>query len=371
MKIRQIQSRYKFPKLFSETKDGHLRSFKINCYQLKSGYAIRVSKKRVEPSGKMTYDYKEFTEGKNIGRSNETSPWEQCLREAQSQYAQLQDKGYFSNIEEKSVSPEPMLAMKWDESKIEFPCMVQPKLDGIRCICYEENGEVHLKSRRGKELEIPQVKEYLEKNRGLLPLDGELYNHDNLSFQGIVSAVKKLSKKTQNINLIVYDKPLEGINNYKRQFKYLLADSKNTSKNAPIKYLSTDIANSLEEIYILHDKYRKEGYEGAIIRNFKGLYEFGYRSKNLIKLKKFYDEEFPIVDIIEATGRDKGTAIFILKAKNGKTFNARPQGSKALRTQYLLDRKKLIGKPCTVKYQELSEYGIPRFPSAIAIRDYE
>lgn len=249
--------------------------------------------------------------------------------------------------------------------------MVQAKLDGVRCIAYEEDGEVHLMSRRGKELEIPQLKQYLTDNRELLPLDGELYNHGDLSFQGIISAVKRISSKTDKINLVVYDKPVENVPNYDRQFNLLKKDKKKAGKKAPVKFLDTVICNSFEEIFKYHDKMRALGYEGVIIRNFDGLYEMGYRSNNLIKYKKFFDEEFPIVDVVEATGRDKGTGIFVLKAKNGELFNARPQGSKQLRTSYLRDREKLIGKPCTVKYQELSDYGIPRFPSAIAVRDYE
>jgi hypothetical protein len=37
----------------------------------------------------------------------------------------------------------------------------------------------------------------------------------------------------------------------------------------------------------------------------------------------------------------------------------------------LLKRNDLIGKQATVKYFELTEDGIPRFPKVIAIRDFE
>lgn len=360
-----------FKKLYNKTKSGQVRSFKIKVRFYSTQKVIMTTKKKIEPNGKITYDHYTYVEGKNIGRSNETSAWEQAIREAESMISRLKDKGYNEQLVEEKASPEPMLAIKWDEKRISFPCMVQAKLDGVRCIMYKDDKGIHLKSRRGKDLNIPHIKKYLEDHQEILPLDGELYNHGDLTFQGIISAVKRLSKDTDKINIIVYDKPVEGISNYDRQFKLLKADKKKVSKKDPIKFLDTIIANNLEEIYDYHDKMVKQGYEGVIIRNFNGLYEMGYRSNNLIKLKRFFDEEFPIVDVIEATGRDKGTGIFILKAKNGKTFNARPQGSKALRTSYWVNRESLIGKQCTVKYQELSDYGIPRFPSAIAIRDYE
>lgn len=367
----KVKKKLTLPKLFSRTKSGQLRSFRIAVRYYKKNLVVMTTKKKVEPNGKLTYDTYKYTEGKNIGRANETSAWEQAKREANSMFLRLKDKGYEDHIPEEKSTPEPMLAIKWDEKRIKFPCMVQAKLDGVRCIMYKDQDGVHLKSRRGKELEIPHIKKFFEEHIEVLPLDGELYNHGDLSFQGIISAVKRLSKKTDKINIVVYDKPVEGVPNYDRQFKLIKKDKKRVGKNAPIKFLDTIIANNLEEIYQYHDKMVKQGYEGVIIRNFDGLYEMGYRSHNLIKLKRFWDEEFPIVDVIEATGRDKGTGIFVLKAKNGELFKARPQGSKQLRTSYLRDRDSLIGKPCTVKYQELSDYGIPRFPSAIAVRDYE
>lgn len=366
--------KFRFRKMYSRTKDGKIRSFSIICRYYGEHEVVMSTKKRIEPDGKITYDKYTYTEGKNIGRANETSALEQCLMEADSMVNRLKDKGYSIQVPTitQYIDPKPMLAIKEDESKIKFPCMIQPKLDGVRCIMYEDsNKEVHLMSRRGKELNIPHIKAYLEQHRELLPLDGELYNHDSLSFQGIISAVKKLSNKTDHISVVVYDKPIPDVPNKLRQevLEYIKRDQLHDKD--PIKVLDTYYCNSPEDIEKYHKQFTSMGYEGSIIRNCDGLYEFGYRSHNLIKKKDFFDEEFPIVDVLEATGRDKGTAIFVLQAKNGKTFNARPQGDKQLRTQYLRDRKKLIGKPCTVKYQELSDYGIPRFPSAIAVRDYE
>jgi DNA ligase-1 len=101
------------------------------------------------------------------------------------------------------------------------------------------------------------------------------------------------------------------------------------------------------------------------------MYEFGFRSNDLIKYKEFIDSEFLIIDVVEATGRDAGTAVFMCVTEDGKTFNVKPQGSKQLRAEYISNREKFINKKLTVQYQGLSDDGIPRFPSGIAIRDYE
>ena len=49
----------------------------------------------------------------------------------------------------------------------------------------------------------------------------------------------------------------------------------------------------------------------------------------------------------------------------------RPKGSVEKRQQMFKDLEKIIGKELTVRYQELSEDGIPIFPVGIVIRDYE
>ena len=115
-----------------------------------------------------------------------------------------------------------------------------------------------------------------------------------------------------------------------------------------------------------HDKYVSEGYEGLIIRHTNAPYELNKRSKKLLKFKKFITEEFEIIDVISATGKDRNTAIFVC---NG--FKARPVGDWETRHQYYVNRNRLIGKFVTVKYQETTSQGIPRFPIAIGIRDYE
>lgn len=126
----------------------------------------------------------------------------------------------------------------------------------------------------------------------------------------------------------------------------------------------------MDDAWAYHKKCTDAGYEGIILRNMEGKYEFGFRSNDLIKLKTFDDTEFEIIDVVEATGRDAGTAIFVCKCKGGK-FNVKPQGSRELRTEYFNNKKALIGKMVTVQYQGLSDDGIPRFPSAVSVRDYE
>jgi len=63
--------------------------------------------------------------------------------------------------------------------------------------------------------------------------------------------------------------------------------------------------------------------------------------------------------------------IWKCKTKEGKEFEVRPVGTVESRSELLKNASKCIGKFLTVTYQELSEFGVPRFPVGKTIRDYE
>ena len=120
-----------------------------------------------------------------------------------------------------------------------------------------------------------------------------------------------------------------------------------------------------------HRIFVNQGYEGCILRNEKGKYEFDYRSDNLQKYKEFKDEEFKIIDVNSGKGRYKNCGCFVCVTKSSKEFNVNPEGTIEQKEEYLKNKNKYIGKMLTVKFQEKSKDGIPRFPVGISVRDYE
>ena len=129
--------------------------------------------------------------------------------------------------------------------------------------------------------------------------------------------------------------------------------------------------NSESEIHAAQAKFVEEGYEGAMVRNLKGAYGIGKRSPNLQKVKTFLDGEYQIIGFSEATGNDAGTVIWECRVPGGLTFRVRPRGTRETRIDWYQNGNEYIGKQLTVRYQELTDDGIPRFPVGIAIRDYE
>ncbi|CAH6421694.1 ATP-dependent DNA ligase [uncultured virus] len=100
------------------------------------------------------------------------------------------------------------------------------------------------------------------------------------------------------------------------------------------------------------------------------LYKPG-KGNHILKYKRFIDEEALIINVTEAEGTEKGAAIFIVQDQRGNQFPVRMRGDFETRRFWFQNPQLVIGKEVTIRYQELSIYGVPRFPVGVTIRDYE
>jgi len=265
----------------------------------------------------------------------------------------------------------PMLAYDYNKKKdkVIFPCFVQPKLDGVRALFY--NNKFY--SRNGNEfLDLNHIKQELG-NPNLI-LDGELYTGE-IPFEELVGLVKKQTKSPEDhkkcvkLKYIIYDYVNENETFSSRH--YYLNKFFDEKIFIETQCLMTEECKSEEELKKFHDKYKSMGYEGLIIRNKQGLYKEKDRSDDLLKYKEFLDAEYEIIDYKCGSGADYNCVIWVCVNKDGNTFCVRPKGTIEYRTKLYHKGKSYIGKLLTVKYQNLSKDGIPRFPVGISIRDYE
>lgn len=326
--------------------------------------------------GKMQTTRVQYTEGKNIGRSNETTPFEQCLSECKSKWNKQKDKGYTEDPSGKSTFgiPHVMRAHTYRDykHKIIFPSKIQPKFDGMRCLAVKSNDKVKLWSRGHKPIETaPHIQENLNKimNNGEV-FDGELYVHD-LALQLQISLFKKFDKDNyQSLTYRVYD--MVSNENYDKRYFII---SERINNNGIVELAPTYTVNSHEEIIDWHNKFVEQGFEGAILRVGECFYHQNKKSTTLLKVKEFMDDEFEIVGAKENIGKDAGTCTFICKVKDGVTFDARLKGSRSIQRQCWEDFKqgKLMGKMLTVRFFEwtVSDNPKPKHGVGIAIRDYE
>jgi len=105
------------------------------------------------------------------------------------------------------------------------------------------------------------------------------------------------------------------------------------------------------------------GGEGLMLRQPGSLYVAG-RSATLLKVKNFQDAEARVLGHEPGAGRHKGRlGALLVELPNGKRFSVGTGFSDAER-----ENPPPIGSVINFRYQELSEGGVPRFPSYVGVR---
>jgi DNA ligase-1 len=253
---------------------------------------------------------------------------------------------------------------------LSFPVYIQPKLDGVRCFVYRKDGILFFQSRQNTLYEpFEHLQPELHILLNTLPLDsvldGELYTHQ-AGFDSIVSMVRRSKTKHPQLSLlnyVIYDCILPVSLSYSERF---LNKVPSFPRFQHIHSIETQTVNSLSEIDSWLEKYESQHYEGIMIRR-DGLYKEG-RSNDLIKYKRFVDQEFKVIGHHESK---HGTPVFECENKDKKTFSVIMKESMESKQEKMKNVTQFYGKLLTVQYQELSKDGIPRFPVGIAFRDYE
>jgi DNA ligase-1 len=331
-------------------------------------------------NGKITQSKPTIVKGKNIGRANETTAPDQAYKEAESKHKKKVEAGYSENVEDVDISKKffaPMLAHKYLDykDKIKFPVLVSIKIDGSRMII-QKNG---LFTRNGKKyISCPHIEKlfrpFFEKHPNW-KIDGEIYSHE-IPFQKIMSIVRK-SKPTEEdleesekiIQIYIFDGVTDNLEEgFEDRFLTIKKEITNiVGKSKYITFVDVFPINTHKEIEQYHNDFVKQGFEGLMIRIKGSKYE-NKRSKNLLKYKHFFDEEFPITNIVEGIGNRAGMAgNLVIKMKDGREFSSGIRGGEEYYKELFKNKNKLIGKKATVRYQELSTDGIPRFPVCIDI----
>lgn len=309
---------------------------------------------------------------KNVGRISETTGEEQALLEVQSFIKDKLTQGYFLTIAETDqLVILPMLAkdyfkekhkIKWGKDII----LVQPKLDGMRCLAFvKADGSVKLVSRQGKTIEnmFHIEKELSELGMDII-LDGELYVHGE-GFQTNMSYVKKYYPgKSERIVFNVYD-----VVDFEKPYFERLA-SINFLELQNVQRVSYGIVNNEEDLRAYFVNYIEQGYEGAMVKISKSGYKSNGRSSELLKYKEFIDIQLPILDVIPASQRPEwGIPVFYWQGAVDDTLKSGTKMTHEQREDLLKNKEQYIGKMAEVRFFEYSDEGVPRFPVTVGIRE--
>lgn len=391
------------PILYKRTKTGAVQYWEIQVVPLPDGTAVITKTSGQYGTDKPLENVEVITKGKNLNRSNAATPIEQAKLQADSDWRKKLDQGYktvdtlgiayaedklypwtyngahYTELKAALEAALPkynsdaqgqvkcMLAQTVNWAKVTYPCLVQPKADGVRTLLIFDGTTVTFLSRTGKPYTTLGhiATEVLEKFTGPMILDGEIYAHD-LTFQEIVAAVKKQRDNSLQLRFKAYD-----IVNEAKQLDRArkLSELLDTRALTTIHRLQTMTCNSKEEVIALHNHWVEEGYEGLMIRLHHGLYEQGQRSSALLKVKEFDTTEFPFVEFILGQ-RGVEDLIASCTTSEGLTFRAKLQGTVAEK-QELYKQTPPAGTLLTIKHHGYTDQNLPRFPIGIAFRDYE
>ncbi len=289
----------------------------------------------------------------------------------------------------------PLLACEADLSKLRFPLLASPKLDGIRCVVHPELGPV---TRNLKPIRNKALRERLAE----LPawLDGELVAgspEEPGAMQRTTSAVMSEDNDSSDVTFWVFDRvrrpemldlPPEW---FQHRFDRLaILERYGVWTDPRVVVLPHSAISSLDELSVLEEQLVEIGFEGVMLRDPRGVYKFGRSTVKegiLLKLKRFSDMEGRVVGVVEqmsnqneqtrdALGRAKRSTSKEGKVPTGKLgaleleIEGWPESTVEVgggftdeqRQQLWRDRDTLPGKLVTFKYQAAGSKDRPRFP---------
>lgn len=256
---------------------------------------------------------------------------------------------------EKKGGPPLLLAHAWDTSTDLTDWWMSEKLDGVRAYW---DGKRFL-SRQGNEFFAP---EWFLEGFPDAPLDGELWM-DRKKFQRTVSIVRRQDKSEhwKQVRYLVFDAP-KCSGGFEERLDFL-TDLFKPNKQPYADLLQHQRCTGLAHLHEELARIESLDGEGLMLREPGSHYEVG-RSTTLLKVKNFHDAEAVVLAHQPGKGKHKGKlGALVVKLDDGTEFSVGTGFSDAERAA-----PPEVGSTITFRYQELSDAGVPRFPSFVRVR---
>jgi DNA ligase-1 len=393
-------------KLYAISKNGKIKVISFEK-SIENGIAILTTSTGYI-DGTQRQNKERVFSGKNIGKANETTLEEQLDRVYQTRLFEAMKDGYKYLVDYKSIYPDVnvenmteseairhifktknvvyntdhegfskvMLAEKYKNKtdKIKFPVFCQPKYNGVRCKLTLYQGEIVM---RGREAAVYRIRGVIDgcKYTNIFNLlqegyeiDGELYSHGT-ALQDIVSKVTNqtdLFSSNEGIKYIIYDVIFPFLPQNDR-----IGLLRNLSNTSYITISEGKMCYNHQEVLDYYTYCRNKGYEGCMVRLLDGVYEYGFRSNYLLKVKGTQSCEVIIEDFNLNDPFKTEDFVFVCKVSNGKQFEVKPHGTIQYRKNLYNDRENLVGKKLQLDFHEYTKDGIPFHITSVTIRDYE
>ena len=265
------------------------------------------------------------------------------------------------------------LANKFDPKRADWNdvWLASRKLDGVRCLTIVDiQGNVKCYSRQGNEFETLDVVREAVMQMGLrgVVFDGEICLMDkngDEDFPGIMKQIKRKNHTIDNPRYVMFDYLTLS------EFDSKTSEMALTGRLGRFAKIAEHIESSiylsvLQQVVVTNDDHfaklsaeaEELGHEGLMVRKNVG-YE-GKRTQNLLKVKKFFDAEYQVVDLDfedHRVIREGKEVVMPMLAQvwiehKGYKVAVGSGWNQEQRIRYQKNPSELIGKTITVQYFE-------------------
>ncbi len=265
------------------------------------------------------------------------------------------------------------LAKTFEEKDVDFNAAewyASRKLDGVRCLAVvDEMGKCTLYSRMGKELTTLNKIKYAIEATGIINyvFDGEICLLDkdgNEDFQGVMKELRRKDHQIENPTFMIFDmihktdfdkgKSTDILSERLHTLRTWLGPRYKTKET--LCYLDQAIITDYRHFDMWNQMASDNNWEGFMLR--KDTFYEGKRSKNLLKVKSFYDAEYEVlgwdIDTHEVVRDSKSESMTMLSQvwieHKGYIVKVGSGFTQEQRLQYM--DGSILGKTITVQYFE-------------------
>ena len=248
-----------------------------------------------------------------------------------------------------------LLAKKFDAAKHNVDgWLASEKLDGMRAFWTGSK----LLSRNGKRITAPDW--FTESLPQDAKLDGELFISRG-QFQKTVSVCRKqvpVNSEWRQVKFNVFDFLTPGSRPFRERYA-LLKRRKLPRHVRVVEHQETSTA----DVPALLQQYEALGAEGVMLRDPASQYE-RKRSSTLLKVKSFLDADATVIGHQPGTGKHRGRLGALLCVLRDQTKFRIGTGF----TDQQRENPPAVGERVSFSFFELTDAGVPRFPSFLGVR---
>ncbi|HHF2891068.1 TPA: DNA ligase [Vibrio diabolicus] len=248
-----------------------------------------------------------------------------------------------------SLTPPVSLAHSYQDGIDVSEYWYSEKLDGIRAYWTGQ----HLVTRNGNRIYAP---DWFIDSLPDYPLDGELWaGRGNFHLvQQTVLDKTPVESAWRNIDFMIFDMPYSA-GDYRKRY-YNIKDLVLEVDQAHIKYVEHRAIKNEAHLFAQLDKISISDGEGVMLRKVSSRYQAG-RGSDLLKLKRYADDEALVVGYKPGTGRLLGMmGAMLVRLPDGTEFYIGSGFTDEVRRQ-----PPKIGSTVTFRYNGFTHTGKPRF----------